>query len=158
MATTLARATGATREEALQTMRDAGIKNVEMGKKPKKEAAAPSERQQKIITDLGNLKEQPISMLAAAIRKDWSDSEKGVFYGAKPYLSAMMGISSIEQKYIADDAKEVVVRFLSNASQWKGPVARVVKKELNRRLKSGRDPEAPAETPEERYIRIMSTT
>jgi hypothetical protein len=36
--------------------------------------------------------------------------------------------------YYADDARSIVIYFLSNASSWRGPVAKAVKAELKRRL------------------------
>jgi hypothetical protein len=120
MATTLARATGATRAEALQTMRDMGISN-----NATKASAGPAP----------DFKGKSISSLAAAIRKDWKD----VNFGAKPYLEALGGLDSIKDNYGADSAKSIATYFLSNATGWKGPVAKAVKDELKRRIKSGDD-------------------
>jgi hypothetical protein len=134
MATTLARATGSTRAEALQTMKDAGIPNTP-APKAKRAASVPDERQQRLLTNLGDMKDKEISTLASAISRDWSQSDRGINFAARPYIDAMMSLGGMGDKYMNDDAKEIVVRFLSNATGWRGPVAKAVKAELNRRLK-----------------------
>lgn len=75
-----------------------------------------------------NTKKQsrPIYEIALDIAKDW----RPVNYAAKPYLNAMRSLSSINDSYGMDDAKMIVAYFLSNASSWRGEVARNIKKEL----------------------------
>ncbi len=72
-----------------------------------------------------------IRELALLIRKDW----KKVYFGAAPYLEVMFSIESINDQYGADSAKSIVNYFLSNASVWRGSVAKLVKAELNSRIK-----------------------
>lgn len=72
-----------------------------------------------------------LSQYALIIRKDW----KNVNYGAKPYLEAMAQMDEIGDNYGSDSGKMIVAYFLSNASQWRGPIAKQVKKELNDLLK-----------------------
>lgn len=74
----------------------------------------------------------PISQIADIIRKNW----KPVSPYAQPYLQAMFHLSSITDTYYLDSGESVVVYFLCNANTWRGPVARIVKKELNRRVKN----------------------
>lgn len=69
---------------------------------------------------------RPICQIAKEIRNDW----KNVYFGAKPYLSAMMCLNSIDDNNGFDSAKMIVLYFLSNASTWKGETARRIKKEL----------------------------
>jgi hypothetical protein len=57
-----------------------------------------------------------------------------VNYGAEPYLSAMSSLNSIHDKYYMDDAKTIVLYFLSNASTWKGDKAKEIKNELKQML------------------------
>lgn len=73
-----------------------------------------------------------LSELAWLIEKDWG----GVGYGAKPYLDAMRTLTRIDQNYGLDSGKEIVLRFLCNAQSWRGPNARLIKAELNRRCKA----------------------
>ena len=72
-----------------------------------------------------------IREIAVVIKRDW----KNVNFAAKPYLDAMFSLNSINDNYIADTGRSVVLYFLCNASSWKGEVAKAVKKELNKRSK-----------------------
>lgn len=78
---------------------------------------------------------RPLYEIAAEIRKDWSAQGKGIYFGAKPYLSAMGTLNSIDEPYGQDSGKSIVLYFLSNAMTWKGEVARRVKAELNKMAK-----------------------
>ena len=71
---------------------------------------------------------RPLSEIAQEVRADW----KKVYFGAVPYLEAMAQLNSITDDYYADDAKSVVLYFLSNASTWRGEVAKRVKIELKK--------------------------
>ena len=73
-----------------------------------------------------------LSEIANEIRKDWSK----VYFGAVPYLEAMGTLNSINDYYGFDSGKSIVAYFLANAGTWRGDVARNVKKELNKMLKS----------------------
>jgi hypothetical protein len=68
-----------------------------------------------------------LSTISKEIRADW----KKVYFGAVPYLDAMGSLNSINDSYYDDSARTIVMYFLSNASTWKGEVARKIKKELN---------------------------
>ena len=70
---------------------------------------------------------RPLSTIAAEIRRDW----RNPYFGAVPYLAAMSTLDSISDNYGADSAQSVVLYFLSNASSWRGDVARRVKAELS---------------------------
>lgn len=77
------------------------------------------------------MKDLTIRQLAVKIRQDW----KKMYFGAVPYLDAMFSLNSINDKYGFDSGQEIVMYFLANAQTWRGPVAKEVKAELNRRLK-----------------------
>jgi len=72
-----------------------------------------------------------LSAIARDIRADW----KPVNYAAKPYLDAMSGLDSINDQYIYDSGRSIVLYFLSNASSWRGDKARTIKAELKALLK-----------------------
>ena len=72
-----------------------------------------------------------ISELAALIRKNW----KNVNFAAEPYLSAMFSLQTVNDRYMVEDGVSIVLRFLCNASSWRGPVAKLIKAELNKRVK-----------------------
>lgn len=75
---------------------------------------------------------RPLYEIAAEIRKDWGAK---MYFGAKPYVGAMLTLNSIDDKYMCDDARTIVNYFLANACSWRGEVARRVKKELNDMIK-----------------------
>jgi len=69
--------------------------------------------------------------VAREIKKCWDP----INYYAKPYLDAMLEISNINDTYYLDDARSVVLYFLSNAVNWRGADARRLKAELKEMLK-----------------------
>lgn len=77
------------------------------------------------------LRTKPLYEVAAVIYRDW----KPIWFGAKPYVDAMSSIDDLNSKYIAEDGRSIVTYFLANCQTWRGPVARMVKAELRRRLK-----------------------
>ncbi len=78
-----------------------------------------------------DIKNLTLSDIATMVAFDW----KNVYFGAKPYLDAMGDLRDISDNYGCDSGRSIVAYFLGNATTWRGPVAREVKKELNRRLK-----------------------
>jgi len=76
-------------------------------------------------------RKRSLSEIAREIRSDW----KNVNFGAVPYLQAMGTLNSVNDMYGADDAKSIVLYFLSNASTWRGEVAKRVKAELKAMVK-----------------------
>ena len=67
-----------------------------------------------------------IFIIARDIREDW----KKISPHALPYLQAMEIIDDIDGAYVFDSARDVVTRFLCNASSWRGDKARQIKAEL----------------------------
>jgi hypothetical protein len=67
-----------------------------------------------------------INQIAQEINKLWPN----VYFGARPYLEAMLSLNSINDNYGADSAKSIVIYFLSNATTWRGDDARRIKAEL----------------------------
>ena len=66
--------------------------------------------------------------IAKEIKQDW----KNVSVYARPYLDAMEGLSTVNENYIAEDGRTIVLYFLANAGSWRGEVARRVKQELKK--------------------------
>lgn len=89
--------------------------------------------------DNGALKEglrnASLPEIAAVITEDWGK----VNFAAAPYVEAMFSINSVDDYYGADYGRWIVVYFLSNASTWRGPVARMVKAELKEVCDDGED-------------------
>jgi len=69
---------------------------------------------------------RPLFRIAREIRKDW----KNVYFGAEPYLNAMLTLDSINDDYLFDSGKEIVLRFIGQSGTWRGETARRVKAEL----------------------------
>jgi len=80
-----------------------------------------------MATKKTNIESRSLSVIAAEIRKDW----KKPYFGAMPYLNAMMCLDKITDNYGFDSAQMIVLYFLANAGTWKGETARRIKKELN---------------------------
>lgn len=72
------------------------------------------------------IEKRSIRSIALDIRKDWAK----VNYAAKPYLDAMLELDSINDKYGFDNAKSIILYFLSNASSFRGEKAKALKAEL----------------------------
>ena len=69
---------------------------------------------------------RPIWKIAEEIKRDW----KKPYFGAIPYLEAMLELNSISDKYYDEDAKTIISYFLANSSSWKGETAKRIKEEL----------------------------
>lgn len=69
-----------------------------------------------------------IREIALEIRKYWEKP----YFGAKPYLEAMLSLETINDNFGQDSAKSVVVYFLGNASTFRGEHAKRLKAELKK--------------------------
>ena len=69
--------------------------------------------------------------IASEILQDW----KKPYFGAIPYIEAMLQLNTIHDNYYLDTAKSVVIYFLANAQTWRGETARRIKAELREMLK-----------------------
>ena len=82
------------------------------------------------------LSQMNLSEIALLISRDWrATSKNGVNYAAKPYLEAMSSLDNVADNYGADSGKSIVLYFLSNATSYRGPQAKLIKAELNKRIK-----------------------
>lgn len=70
---------------------------------------------------------RPMSEICKDIRKDWGSK---MYFGAVPYFKAMEYLNSPDDNYGMDSGKSIILYFLSNASTWRGEVAKRVKLEL----------------------------
>lgn len=73
---------------------------------------------------------RPLYHIAAEIRKAWANPSPY----ALPYLDAMRDLRTMEDKFYYDDARSVVLYFLSNAGGWRGDDAKRIKAELKAML------------------------
>ena len=69
---------------------------------------------------------RPIYLIAEEIMQDW----RKPYFGAVPYLNAMLELDSIDDSYYFVSGRSIVLYFLSNANTWRGETARRVKAEL----------------------------
>lgn len=74
---------------------------------------------------------RPIYEIAEEIRKVW----RQMYFGAKPYVEAMMCLTTVDDTYICESGDSIVRYFLANAQTWRGEDARRIKKELKSLLK-----------------------
>lgn len=77
------------------------------------------------------MENRSISSIARDIKRTWAKP----YFGAKPYLQAMEYLDNINDSYIYDDARTVIMYFLANASTFRGNDAKVLKAELKNLLK-----------------------
>jgi hypothetical protein len=59
-------------------------------------------------------------MIAEEVKMYWPKP----YFGAVPYLDAMLELENVSDYYGADSGKSVVIYFLANAQTWQGPEAR----------------------------------
>ena len=74
------------------------------------------------------MEKRTFAAIACEIKSLW----KNVYFGAEPYLEAMLTLetSNPNALYICDTADSVVRYFLANAQTFRGPDAKRIKIEL----------------------------
>lgn len=75
--------------------------------------------------------ERKLSDIAREIWQDWQP----ISPYARPYVTAMRQLSTIDDNFGADSGKSIVLYFLCNAQSWRGETARRVKAELRGMVK-----------------------
>ncbi len=83
--------------------------------------------------------------IATEIRRTWpaashtaTAAQAAPAYAAEPYLYAMSGLVTMADRFGEDDAADIVLRFLGNATSWRGDDARRIKAELRAMLAAAR--------------------
>jgi hypothetical protein len=71
-----------------------------------------------------------VNTIAREILNHW----KKPYFGAMPYLQAMLNLHTVNDMYMYDDGKSIVRYFLANASTFKGDDAKRLKLELKSML------------------------
>ena len=71
-----------------------------------------------------------LSEIAKDILQHW----KNPYFGAKPYIQAMLLINSAEPNapYLSESAEAIVAYFLANATTFRGEDAKRIKAELKK--------------------------
>ena len=83
------------------------------------------------MTTSAHQKSRGLRKIALEVLKDWSSP----YFGALPYLDAMLQLDGIDEDFGRDSGRSIVHYFLVNATMWRGDVARRVKAELRRMLR-----------------------
>jgi len=78
----------------------------------------------------GFISSAPIHVIASCIRDEW----KKPYFGAVPYLEAMFSLTTVDSPYMFETGRDIIPYFLANATTWRGPMARLIKGELKKRL------------------------
>lgn len=69
---------------------------------------------------------RPICDIAREIQEVWPKP----YFGAVPYIDAMLDLDQVSENYGADSGKSIVQYFVSNARYWRGADAARIKAEL----------------------------
>jgi hypothetical protein len=72
----------------------------------------------------------PAHRLILEIARDIKAQWPKPYFGAVPYLEAMLTMTTVDKKYGEDNAESIVVYFLANANTFRGEHARRLKQEL----------------------------
>ena len=67
-----------------------------------------------------------ISSIMADVKKAWAKPN----FAAVPYIAALSTLRTVNDVYIHEDARSLILYFLSNASSFRGPQAKALKAEL----------------------------
>lgn len=78
-----------------------------------------------------SLKTVPLHEIARLIELHWPK----VHFAAAPYVSAMGCLTTVNDSYGLDSGRSIVNYALCNMGSFTGPVARLIKVELRRRVK-----------------------
>lgn len=69
---------------------------------------------------------RPLSQIGREIQRTWPKP----YFGAVPYIQALASSEIDSGHYGCDDARGIILYFLSNATTWRGDDARRIKAEL----------------------------
>jgi len=64
-----------------------------------------------------------------------AERKQEVSIHAKPYISAMLHLRTVDDTYGDDNGRSIISYFLSNAQYLRGPAIKAIKDELKERLK-----------------------
>jgi hypothetical protein len=74
-----------------------------------------------------------LNQIAILIRRQWT----GMYFGAVPYVEAMLCLKTIDDNFGQDSARSIVTYFLGNAKTWRGEIAKAVKSKLKELMDKG---------------------
>ena len=103
------------------------------------------------MTTNTEIRPRPLNIIAHDITRNWPKP----YFGAVPYLKAMYSLNGIGDSYGYDNAKSIVLYFLSNAATWRGPEAKRLKAELKAMLKARPDAYGKYEQTQDERLRAV---
>ena len=79
------------------------------------------------------MENRTFAQIAQEVKSIW----KNVYFGAVPYLDAMLTLNTADKNvpYLFETAKDIVLYFLANAQTFRGPDAKRIKAELKTMIK-----------------------
>lgn len=86
-----------------------------------------------MVQNINKQNKRTFAEIAREIKQTW----KNVYFGAEPYLQAMLTINSSDKNasYMLETAEDIVIYFLANATYWRGEDAKRIKAELKSMIK-----------------------
>ena len=86
-----------------------------------------------MVQNINKQNKRTFAEIAREIKQTW----KNVYFGAEPYLQAMLTIDSSDKNapYMLETAEDIVIYFLANATYWRGEDAKRIKAELKSMIK-----------------------
>lgn len=86
-----------------------------------------------MVQNINKQNKRTFAEIAREIKQTW----KNVYFGAEPYLRAMLTINSSDKNapYTLETAEDIVIYFLANATYWRGEDAKRIKAELKSMIK-----------------------
>lgn len=90
-----------------------------------------------LVNEIAKARVRPLYEIANDIKKDWKATAKDgkIYFGAVPYLDAMMSLTTINDNYIMDSGRSIVNYFFANANSYRGGRSKELKAELKAMLK-----------------------
>jgi hypothetical protein len=83
------------------------------------------------------MSESQRSRLIFEIGADIASSWTCPYFGAVPYIRAMMSLSTLRDGYGEESAPDIIAYFLANSGTWRGDDARRLKAELRSLISGG---------------------
>lgn len=95
---------------------------------------------------------RPLHRIAADAVANWTYHRRD-YPAARPYAHAMLHLTTLDDAHGCDSGRDVVLRFLANAAQWRGGTAKAVKAELRAILAGAEGCVAKGRTTREKELR-----
>lgn len=82
----------------------------------------------------------PLNRIAAEISVAFHPLKRAAYAVAcRPYIEAMLEMTDAKGHYGIDPGEEIILRFLHNATRWKGPQADKIKSQLRQHIYNAKE-------------------